>query len=81
MQKELSDMKRVHVFPSESNYILFRLADDIDAGEVWQRLLDGGVLVRDFSRSPGLSGCLRVSVGKPDENSRFLNALRKILFA
>lgn len=73
----LGAMENVQAFPSDANYILFRLARGIDAGQVWQRLLDAGVLIRDFSRSAGLENCLRVSVGSPDENTRFLEALRK----
>ena len=77
--KELGDMPDVTVYPSDSNYVLFRLPAGIDAGQVWQRLLDAGVLVRDFSRSPGLENCLRVSIGSPEENTRFLEELGKAL--
>jgi len=35
------------------------------------------VLVRDCSTWPGLDGCLRVTVGTPEENDRFLAALRQ----
>ena len=79
MVAELDAMHGVTAYPSDSNYVLFRLRDDIDASTVWQQLLDAGVLIRDFSRTPGLAGCMRVSVGLPEENTRFLNALRKIL--
>ncbi|MBQ9002970.1 MAG: aminotransferase class I/II-fold pyridoxal phosphate-dependent enzyme, partial [Eggerthellaceae bacterium] len=78
MYEALNELDGVEAFPSESNYILFRLGD-ADAGEVWQRLLDSGVLIRDFSRSPGLEGCLRVSIGLPDENARFLAELKRML--
>ena len=39
---------------------------------------DHGVLVRDFSRWPRLEGCLRVTIGTPDENDAFLTALRGV---
>ena len=38
-----------------------------------------GVLVRDFSRLPRLEGCLRITVGTPDENDAVLAALREAL--
>ena len=76
---ELGMTEGLTVYPSDANYILFRLNDGVDAGEIWQRLLDAGVLIRDFSRAPGLENCLRVSVGSPEENSRFLEELRKVL--
>ncbi len=75
----LAAIPGVQPFPSDANYILFRLDEAHDAALVWQHLLDAGVLIRDFSRSPGLENCLRVSVGAPDENTRFLDELRKAL--
>src|SRR5207237_8379861 len=60
------------VVPSDANFVLFgRFAD---AGEVWQRLLDRGVLVRDV----GLPGWLRVSAGRPEETDAFLAAFREV---
>ena len=75
----LGRMERVRAFPSDSNYVLFRLAEGVDAGEAWSRLLERGILVRDFSRAHGLEGCLRVSVGTPEENGRFLAELEDVL--
>ena len=75
----LNAMEGVEAFPSESNYVLFRMAEDVDAGTIWQQLLDRGVLIRDFSRTPGLERCLRVSIGSPEENARFLSELQDIL--
>ncbi len=73
---ELPLIPEVQVFPSESNYILIRLPQ---AHRVWERLYDDhSVLVRDFSTTPGLEDCLRVTVGSEDENARFLAALRTI---
>ena len=45
------------------------------AADVWADLLASSVLVRDCSTWPGLDGCLRVTVGTPAENDRFLAAL------
>ena len=75
----LGAMEGVTVYPSAANYILFRLAPAYDAGKVWQQLLDAGVLIRDFSRAKGLENSLRVSVGAPEENTRFLEELRNAL--
>lgn len=66
------------VWPSGSNFILFRPRSS-SASVVWQRMVDAGVLVRDFSTVKRLSGCLRVTVGTPDENSTFLGALSAAL--
>lgn len=64
------------VYPSDANFILFRLTD---AKLAWQDLVDRGVLVRDCTAWPGVSGCLRVTVGTPDENSEFLAALTEAM--
>jgi histidinol-phosphate aminotransferase len=68
----------VDQWPSDANFVLFRPVGR-PAREVWQGLLDRSVLVRDCSAWPGLTGCLRVTVGTPDENSRFLAALNESL--
>ena len=48
---------------------------------LWQALLDQSVLVRDCSSWDGLTDCLRVTVGAPAENDRFLAALQTALLA
>ena len=68
------------VWPSGSNFILFRPRSTA-AAVAWQRMVDSGVLVRDVSTTPRLTGCLRVTVGTPDENSAFLDALTAALSA
>jgi histidinol-phosphate aminotransferase len=42
-------------------------------------LVDHGVLVRDFSRWPRLEGCLRITVGTPEEDDLLLGVLRQAL--
>ena len=68
----------VESWPSDANFILFRPSDR-PAGAVWHDLLAASVLVRDCSTWPGLDNCLRVTVGTPQENDRFLAALRTSL--
>jgi histidinol-phosphate aminotransferase len=67
----------VTTWPSQANFLLFR-PERRKGSEVWQELLDLGVLVRDTSSWPGLGGCLRVTVGTPDENDAFLTALAQV---
>ena len=55
------------------------LANIPEGDPLWRRLVSQSVLVRDCSSWPGLSGCLRVTVGTPEENSRFLSALSAVL--
>jgi histidinol-phosphate aminotransferase len=70
----------LETWPSDANFILFRPTAR-EARRVWSDLLDEQVLVRDCSGWPGLAGCLRVTVGTPEENTRFLSALKKSLRA
>jgi histidinol-phosphate aminotransferase len=64
----------VDVTPSGANFVLFR-PQLRPGGEVWRALLDRSVLVRDCSGWARLEGCLRVTIGTPHENDRFLAAL------
>ncbi|MEV6884552.1 histidinol-phosphate transaminase [Streptomyces sp. NPDC051135] len=60
------------VTESDANFVQFgRFAD---AQEVWRRILDRGVLVRDN----GVPGWLRVTAGTPEENDAFLDAVREV---
>jgi histidinol-phosphate aminotransferase len=73
----LSLMDGVEVFPSEANFVLFRVEH---ASALWRDLLHGhSVLIRDFSRTPGLENCLRVTVGSEEQNARFLDGVRAVL--
>jgi histidinol-phosphate aminotransferase len=67
----------IEVFESKANFVLFR--PDADANEVWRQLVARGVLVRNCSSWPRLNGCLRVTVGTPEENEIFLTALANVL--
>jgi histidinol-phosphate aminotransferase len=65
----------VEAFTSFANFVLFR--PPRPGREVWQGLLDRGVLVRDFTDL--VPGCLRVTAGTPDEVDLFLSALEEVL--
>ncbi len=73
----LRDEPLVEVFPSGANFLLFRCATGGRA--VWDGLVARGVLIRDFSSWPGVEDCLRVTVGTPEENDRFLSSLDEVL--
>ena len=73
MIRAMEHVKGVDPFPSEANFILFRVSDP---AKVYNRLLKKGILVRNISDA--MEGCLRVTVGTPKENVLFLRALEKI---
>jgi len=68
----------VDSWPSDANFILFRPRDR-DADDVWRSLLAQSILIRNCASWDGLRGCLRVTIGTPDENDRFLHALKESL--
>lgn len=73
----LGQLPGVTQWPSSANFVLVRMPH---AAEVRTRLRDEfSILVRDFSYAPGLSDCLRITVGTREENRRLLRALRCIL--
>ncbi|HET7269372.1 MAG TPA: histidinol-phosphate transaminase [Oleiagrimonas sp.] len=60
------------VLPSQANFLLVRLDD---AKGTYRRLIEQGIVVRDVGHYHGLDGCLRISVGSPEENTRLLKAM------
>jgi histidinol-phosphate aminotransferase len=74
MMKALSELPGVQAFPSEANFILFRVKD---ADKVCASLASAGIIIR--SRTSQIPGCLRVSIGTPEQNRLFLQQLNDIL--
>jgi len=72
--EEMENITGITPFPSEANFILFS-ADDPDF--VYSALLKKGILVRNVKDA--VKGCLRVTVGTPQENTAFIKALKKIV--
>ncbi|MEX2324221.1 MAG: histidinol-phosphate transaminase [Nitriliruptoraceae bacterium] len=75
MVAALAELPQVEVYPSAANFVLIRSTVD----ELFDRLLARGVLVRDFSTTRRLQGCIRVTIGTPDENEAFLTAVRDVI--
>jgi histidinol-phosphate aminotransferase len=61
------------VYPSDANFFLVRAHN---GAALFQHLLQDGILVRDVSGYPGLEHCLRISVGKQEENKKLLESLK-----
>ncbi len=73
----LSAISDVEVWPSQTNFLLFRTP--MDSPALRRRLLGHGVSLRDFSAHPRLAGTLRVTVGVREENLVFLKGLEESL--
>jgi len=70
LAEALKDLPRVRkVWPSDANFLLVEVDD---ARGLYGELLDAQVIVRDRSKVLGCSGCLRITVGTPEENEKVL---------
>jgi histidinol-phosphate aminotransferase len=68
----------VEVFPSAANLLLVRFADGRSQA-IWQGLIDRGIIVRSFGNAGPLAGCLRFTVGTPEQNRLVLKALTDLV--
>lgn len=68
----MTEMNGVIPYPSEANFILFRVKN---ADLIYKKLLRSGVLVRNLSGT--VKNALRVTVGTPDENNMFIKSLER----
>jgi histidinol-phosphate aminotransferase len=73
MQERLEHCAAVaRVFPSDANFLLVQCRD---AARFYAAAKAVGLIIRDFSTAPGLSQCLRITVGTPEQNQRLLAAV------
>ncbi|MBV51573.1 MAG: histidinol-phosphate transaminase [Nitrospinae bacterium] len=70
---ELEKMDSLTVFPSDSNFFLFRTEQSAD--KIFRYLIDNGILIRNLSSHPRLNNCLRITVGTRGENDQFLSKM------
>jgi histidinol-phosphate aminotransferase len=75
VMRELAGIAGTKPYPSDANVILFRTTA---ANRTFDGLREKRVLIKNLHGShPALDNCLRVTVGTPAENDRFLTALRE----
>ncbi len=73
---QLSTIKAVAPCPSAANFILFRTEKN-KATDIFNALKEQGILIKNLSPQKGLlTDCLRVTIGKPEENNAFIKALK-----
>ncbi|MFX0136775.1 MAG: pyridoxal phosphate-dependent aminotransferase, partial [Candidatus Hodarchaeota archaeon] len=77
---KLTEIKELKVYPSKTNFILARvLKDGLNAKKVCEELIKGGIIIRDRSKVPLLSNCIRITVGTREINLNLLKQLKRIL--
>lgn len=62
----------INIYPSDANFILIRVAD---ADHLYRYLLEKGIVVRNRNRAVNCAGCLRITIGTPEENQLLLVSL------
>lgn len=77
--KDMAKGSGVWVKPSTANFFLMKCSDQVQCELIYKGLIERDVLVRNISAGPGLAGCLRVSIGLPEENDQFLAACQSLL--
>jgi histidinol-phosphate aminotransferase len=75
VEKELEGLDFVtKVYPSDSNFVLFRVKQK--ANELYKVMADRGVVSRFRGRELHCDECIRVTIGTPEENHKFLDMLK-----
>ncbi len=70
------DKLQLRTYPTQTNFFLIDV--DCDARIVYQAMLRRGVIVRAMN-SYGLDSYIRISVGCPEENQRFIDTFKEVL--
>lgn len=72
--KELRSIDQITVYPSDANFILFRIRN---AKRIHEGLIKKDILIKNLSNV--IPDCLRVTVGKKEENRAFIKALKELM--
>jgi histidinol-phosphate aminotransferase len=73
---ELSTLPCVQaVFPSDANFLLVRFTN---ANDIYNKLVERGIIIRNRTTEPMLQNCLRITIGRPEENNQLFEALKEI---
>ncbi|MFZ4724151.1 MAG: histidinol-phosphate transaminase [Paludibacter sp.] len=73
--KKLNQLSIVqHIYPTDANFVLVKVSD---ANGIYQTLVNKGIIVRNRNNVSLCNGCLRISVGTPDENKILMDELSK----
>jgi len=74
---QLFDELGLRFWPSQTNFVLVRIG--VKAKAFVESMQRRGVLVRDSSTNPGCDGCVRITVGTPQQMDGVLRAIREAI--
>jgi len=76
--KALQEIGSVSAFPSETNFVLFRVDGGAEkAKRLHEALMRRGFVLRSYSKASGVGDCLRLTIGTREVNDRVLTAIRE----
>ena len=73
---EKLDEMGLEYLPTETNFFLIKVPTG--GKNIYQRMLREGVIIRSME-SYGLGDYIRINVGLPEENERFISSLKKVI--
>ena len=62
-----------HIYPTDANFVLVKVDD---ANAMYQYLVKNSIIVRNRNTVSLCAGCIRITVGTPEENAALLESLR-----
>lgn len=74
--KNMDSISGVSAYQSDANFVFFRTEEDPE--KIYAGLKKRGVLIRRFNNIRGRGGFLRVTVGLPEMNRAFIDALKEV---
>ena len=76
MQESLAQLPIVEkIYPTDANFILVKVQD---ANKTYQHLVSKGIIVRNRNTVQLCGNCLRITVGKPEENEILMRELKSL---
>ncbi|NLM04263.1 MAG: histidinol-phosphate transaminase [Clostridiales bacterium] len=76
MEKELGSIEGIKVYESHANFLLCRIER---AKDLYEYLLERGVLIRCFGDQGPLANCIRITIGIADENQLVLGIIKEFM--
>jgi histidinol-phosphate aminotransferase len=77
IEKELLEIKIVQkIFPSDANFLLVQFDN---AKEIYDKLAQKGILIRNQTNKPKCDNCLRITIGTENENNLLLTELKEMV--
>lgn len=64
-----------HIYPTDANFVLIKVDD---ANAVYKYLVDKSIIVRNRSTVSLCMGCIRITVGSPQENKILIDELKQL---